>query len=72
MWGCFTWGVELLNSDSINIIKIQGVNNDPLKELFPGLRKKLVVLSQRDSLGMRRQTNIAETVIMTSKMMKRV
>jgi len=64
--------VELLNSDSINIIKIQGVNNDPLKELFRGLRKKLAVLSQRDSLGMRRQTNIAETVIMTSKMMKRV
>jgi hypothetical protein len=72
MWGCFTWAVELLNSDSINIIKIQGVNNDPLKELFRGLRKKLAVLSQRDSLGMRRQTNIAETVIMTSKMMKRV
>ena len=72
MLGCFTWAVELLNSDSTNIIKIQGVNNDPLKDLFRGLRKKLAVISQRDSLGMRHQTNIAEAVIMTSKTMKRV
>jgi len=67
MWGCFTWVVVLLNSDSINIIKIQGVNNDPLKELFRGLRKKLEVLSQRDSQVMRHQMNIAETVTMSTK-----
>ncbi len=72
MWGCFIWAVELLNRDSINIIIIPGVNNDPLKELFLGLRKKSAVLSQRDSLDMRHQTNIVETVIMTTKMMKRV
>ena len=67
MWGCFTWVVVLLNSDSINIIKIQKVNNDPLKELFRGLRKKLAVLSQRDSQVMRHQTNIAQTVKMQNK-----
>ncbi len=71
MWGCYTWVVVLLNSDSINIIKIQGVNNDPLKELFRGLRKKLEVLSQRDSQVMRHQTNKAETATMTTKTMTR-
>lgn len=71
MWGCFTWVEVLLNSDSMNIIKIQGVNNDPLKELFRGLRKKLAVLSQRDSQVMRHQTNIAETVTMSTKMTTR-
>lgn len=71
MWGCFTWVVVLLNSDSMNIIKIQGVNNDPLKELFRGLIKKLAVLSQRDSQVMRHQTNIAETVTMSTKMTRR-